>query len=541
MSLPVTFVYKKAIFTKQNTLLKYTEENLGENNMSFSSLSIADNRAINNLSKYVIGAEINRQEEPSGIGAGVALMGGISGGIWLYKNRKDIKGGFKTLASNAAKQKAIVNSVKKYPPKAIFSGVRNKWAGATEYVSKGKLETLSAQFAKKPEYASLKKYIDGALKSGKDYAQTLKDVEKLQAVQKLGAYNAKVATQMANGSKFRALKNTLGITKLSKATKELAVKSGKFRGLLKGIKGNLGFAAISFGIGVISDVIPAFQLGADKGFKQLGKTTVKTGAEVAGWALGSAAGAKAGAAIGTLVGGPVGTVVGGLIGLAGGFIGSYIASKAADTVVGPSEVELAQQENSDTIAQTAKADINTLDAVAQQSYAQLMEHAQAGQLSEDDKIAKQSLEHLLGREIDLETESQAYAQSMQQQNQNAEASQLAQTPQQVESSESQQLAQATPQPEQTAQQPTQTQQESSNNTASAAITPTVNMPTTNIPTFNPYSMGLGTTMPNAYSNDMLYQNLFGMTPNPYLMGYNTPMFNSYQTTPDSGQYFKYTG
>ena len=187
--------------------------------MSFSSLSINDSRAINNLSKYVIGAEINRQEEPSGIAGGVALMGGISGGTWLFKNRKNLKGGFQQLAKNAAEQKAIVNSVKKYPPKAIFSNVRNKWAGATEYVSKGELEALSAKFAQKPEYAKLKSYIDGALKSGKNYAQALKDVEKLQAIEKLGAYNAKVATQMANGSKLRALKNATGITKLSKASK----------------------------------------------------------------------------------------------------------------------------------------------------------------------------------------------------------------------------------------------------------------------------------------------------------------------------------
>lgn len=491
--------------------------------MSFSSLSINDSRAINNLSKYVIGAEINRQEAPSGIAGGVALMGGISGGTWLFKNRKNLKGGFQQLAKNAAEQKAIVNSVKKYPPKAIFSNVRNKWAGATEYVSKGELEALSAKFAKKPEYAKLKNYIDGALKSGKNYAQALKDVEKLQAIEKLGAYNAKVATQMANGSKLRALKNATGITKLSTATKELAVKSGKFRGLMKGVKGNLGFAAISLGIGIISDVIPAFQLGADKGFKQLGKTTVKTGAEVAGWAAGSALGAKAGAAIGTCIGGPVGTVVGGLIGLIGGFAGSYFASKAADKIIGPSEVELAQQENADAIAQNAKADFNTLDEVAQQAYLQLLEHAQTGQLSDDDITAKKSLEQLLGREIDLEAELQAYAQNQPQQ-------------QQPQETASQQPAQ-TAQQQQTAQADNTSAQEVSGNTSTTAAT--------SAQTYNPYSMPFGNfqfgnMMPGAYSNDMFYQNLFGFMPNPYQMNFNMPIFNPYQI-PDSGKYFRYTG
>lgn len=481
--------------------------------MSFSSLSINDSRAINNLSKYVIGAEINRQEEPSGIVGGVGLMGGISGGTWLFKNRKNIKGGFQQLAGNAAEQKRIVNSVKKYPPNAIFSNARNKWAGATEYLSKGELEALSAKLAKKPEYAKLKNHIDAALKSGKNYAQTLKDVEKLKAIEKLNVYNAKVATQMANGSKLRALKNATGITKLSTATKELAVKSGKFRGLIKGIKGNAGFAAISLGIGVVCDVVPAFQLGTDKGFKQLGKTAAKTGAEVAGWWAGSALGAKAGAAIGTAIGGPVGTVVGGLIGLIGGFAGSYFASKAADKIIGPNEVELAQQKGADEIAKNAKTDFNTLDEVAQQAYIQLLEHAQTGQLTEDDITAKQSLEQLLGKEIDLNAELQAF-------NQTPQENPPVQTNSQIEAQQ-----QTVAKTEITAPNNSSEQNENISN---------------NYQNKNPYSMPFGNVMTNPYSNDMFYQNLFGFTQNPYLMNFNMPMGNAYQT-PDSGLYFKYTG
>jgi len=482
--------------------------------MSFNSLSVNQNRAINNLSKYVIGAEINRQEEPSGIASGVALMGGISGGAWLFANRKNIKGGFQQLAANAKEQKNIVNSVKKYPQSARFSNVRNKWAGAVEYTSKGELEALSKKLAKKPEYSSLKKYIDSALKSGSGYTQALKDVEKMQAIAKLNNYNAKVATQMANGSKLRALKNATGITKASKTMKELAVNSGKFRSLAKGIKGNAAFAAISFGLGVFTDVIPAFQLGKDKGFKQLGKTAAKTGAEVAGWAAGSALGAKAGAAIGTCIGGPVGTVVGGAIGLIGGFVGSFLFSKAADKVIGPSEVELAEQKAAKDVAQSARADMGTLDELAMESYRQLLEHAKAGQLTENDMIAKKSLEELIGQEIDLEAELRA-AEQAEQQAQGAQT-QTAQTQsQQPQISQTATVAQSQAQANPAVETQNQTQ---------------LYTPSTSSFNWQNYVPGLNPSFNmSPYANDMYFQQMFGgNTQNPYIM-------------PQQGNYFKYNG
>lgn len=70
---------------------------------------------------------------------------------------------------------------------------------------------------------------------------------------------------------------------------------------------------------------------------------MKTTAEVGGWAAGTALGAKAGAAVGTCIGGPIGTAVGTVLGAACGFLGSWLASKAADKVIGPNEVEIAQQ------------------------------------------------------------------------------------------------------------------------------------------------------------------------------------------------------
>lgn len=366
--------------------------------MSFNSLSVNKNRSVNNLSRYVIGAEINKQEEDSGIVTGTALMGGISGSVWAYGNRKDLKGGFQKLGENAKVQKNIVKNGK------------NVLAGATEYTSKTQLENLANKLNgkkyNKPEYKQLKDAINQALAKGKDFGNSLKNVEKLEALQNLQNYNSKVANQMAKGSIIRKAKNATGITKLSKATKELAVKSGKFRGLLKGLKGNAGFAVISLGFGLLTDVIPAFQLGKKEGFKQLGKTTVKTGAEVAGWAAGSAVGAKAGAVVGSFFG-PIGTVVGGAIGLVGGFVGSYVASKIADKVVGPSEVEIAENNTAKEIAHQAKTDDASLEELTLATYEQLLANAQNGTYSENDEIAKKSLENLLGCKINIEEELEA--------------------------------------------------------------------------------------------------------------------------------------
>lgn len=484
--------------------------------MSFNSLSVNQNRAVNNLSKYIIGAEINQQGESSGIVSGAALMGGISGTGWLWKNRKNIKGGIQQLNADANTQKNIVNSAKKYPSNARFSSLRNKWAGANEYVNKANLENLSQKLAKKPEYASIKNYIDNGLKSGKNYTELLKDVEKMQAVQKLNLYEAKVAKQVASGSKLRAVKNATGITKLSKATKQLAAKSGKFRGLLKGVKGNAGFALVSFGIGVLTDVIPAFSLGTDKGFKQLGKTAAKTGAEVAGWAAGMALGAKAGAVIGTCIGGPIGTVVGGAIGLIGGFVGSFLASKLADKVVGPSEVEIAEKEAAEEISQSARTDIENLDELAQKSYEQLIENAKTGQLTENDLIAKKSLEELIGAEIDLDAEVQARLQE--------EAAQKHER-----SADNTPSYEVPYRPEETVKNETPAY------TAPSPWTSPYSAPQFTFPTFgmtntlSPFAMNNTNNNPygNPFSNDMYFQKMFGYNTNPYQMYNQGQTFQNY--------------
>lgn len=333
--------------------------------MSFVSFDQA--QTMNNLARYATGTAINRQEEPSGIVSGALFMGGVSGANWAWKNRKSFKAGWQNLAKEAAERDKLIRSTNVVPKGKAFSKVRNIWAGASKYVAPKEAAAESAKAA-----AS--------------------------------------ATSQASKGFFGKTKNALGITKVSKFLTSTAAKHPKFAPLIKGIKGNAGFAIFSLGVGVVLDVIPAFQIGATEGFKQLGKTAMKTTAEVGGWAAGTALGAKAGAAVGTCIGGPIGTAVGTVLGAACGFLGSWLASKAADKVIGPNEVEIAQQKNSENLAQAAKDDANVQNEVVGQALQNLVaNYTENGELSDDDKIAKKSLEKVIGEEINLDELAQEYA------------------------------------------------------------------------------------------------------------------------------------
>lgn len=343
--------------------------------MSFVSFDQA--QTMNNLARYATGTAINRQEEPSGIVSGTLFMGGVSGATWAWKNRKNFKAGWQNLAKEAAARDKLIRSTNVVPKGKAFRKVRNLWAGAGKYVAQQEAAATSAKATAK-----------ATAKAGKGF--------------------------------FRKTKNALGITKVSKFLTSTAAKHPKFAPLIKGIKGNAAFAIFSLGVGVVLDVIPAFQIGTKEGFKQLGKTAGKTAAEVGGWAAGTALGAKAGAAIGTCIGGPIGTAVGTVLGAACGFLGSWLASKAADKVIGPSEAEIAQQKNSENLAQAAKNDAELQNEVVGQALQNLVaNYTENGKLSDDDKIAKKSLEKMVGEEINLDELAKQYVETEQAQQQAA--------------------------------------------------------------------------------------------------------------------------
>lgn len=466
--------------------------------MSFVSFDQA--QTMNNLARYATGTAINRQEEPSGIVSGTLFMGGVSGANWAWKNRKSFKAGWQNLAKEAAERDKLIRSTNVVPKGKAFSKVRNIWAGASKYVAQKEAAAESAKAA-----AS--------------------------------------ATSQASKGFFGKTKNALGITKVSKFLTSTAAKHPKFAPLIKGIKGNAGFAIFSLGVGVVLDVIPAFQIGATEGFKQLGKTAMKTTAEVGGWAAGTALGAKAGAAVGTCIGGPIGTAVGTVLGAACGFLGSWLASKAADKVIGPNEVEIAQQKNSAQLATEANTDTKTQKTVIGQALQNLVaNYTENGELSADDKIAKKSLEKVIGEEINLDELAQEYA--AESKNQSAAPQDTTVAPQDTTAPTQEQQAiqmQAELQAQQQTQQPTfiaQSQQPSTeleNETEEAQgakekdkakkqyTSPMFLTPTTaySSPLNNPFL----TSSNNSYSMANPYGSMSAMS-NPYENIYN----NSYQTS-----------
>lgn len=466
--------------------------------MSFVSFDQA--QTMNNLARYATGTAINRQEEPSGIVSGALFMGGVSGANWAWKNRKSFKAGWQNLAKEAAERDKLIRSTNVVPKGKAFSKVRNIWAGASKYVAQKEAAAESAKAA-----AS--------------------------------------ATSQASKGFFGKTKNALGITKVSKFLTSTAAKHPKFAPLIKGIKGNAGFAIFSLGVGVVLDVIPAFQIGATEGFKQLGKTAMKTTAEVGGWAAGTALGAKAGAAVGTCIGGPIGTAVGTVLGAACGFLGSWLASKAADKVIGPNEVEIAQQKNSENLAQASKDDAELQNEVVGQALQNLVaNYTENGELSDDDKIAKKSLEKVIGEEINLDELAQEYAAASK--NQSAAPQDTTVAPQDTTAPTQEQQAiqmQAQLQAQQQTQQPTftaQSQQPSTEleNEAEEAqgakekdkakkqyTSPMFLTPTTaySSPLNNPFL----TSSNNSYSMANPYGSMSAMS-NPYENIYN----NSYQTS-----------
>ena len=100
--------------------------------------------------------------------------------------------------------------------------------------------------------------------------------------------------------------------------------------------------------------------GIGTGAVETGKTAVKLGASMAGFAVGSAAGgivgAKVGAAVGTAICPGLGSLVGGVIGFAGGIIGSMFAGKVADAVVGKSFTEKQEEKAQKAAAAQAQAE-----------------------------------------------------------------------------------------------------------------------------------------------------------------------------------------
>ncbi len=95
----------------------------------------------------------------------------------------------------------------------------------------------------------------------------------------------------------------------------------------------------------VTEVYPAFkELGAEKGLKQLGKSTIKVAGDTIGFIIGDQTGLAIGSAIGSAICPGIGTAIGALTGVVFGMFGSYAASKLTSKIIGKSEMEIAKEQ-----------------------------------------------------------------------------------------------------------------------------------------------------------------------------------------------------
>lgn len=172
------------------------------------------------------------------------------------------------------------------------------------------------------------------------------------------------------------------------------VKSFRSSGIGQALKksGAGMMMAIDGGIELLTNVVPTFQqLGAGAGFKQLGKSTVKVAAGAGGWLAGDAVGKGIGSAIGTLICPGLGTAIGGFIGgFLGGMIGCSVAGRVTKKIVGPSELEKNQQQQTEQYAQMLENDPQAKLQAAQLAYQQAEEILAQDPTNKDALAAKEA-------------------------------------------------------------------------------------------------------------------------------------------------------
>ncbi len=143
--------------------------------------------------------------------------------------------------------------------------------------------------------------------------------------------------------------------KMIQTTALEVVESGAKTAGKKGILSKLGSVCKSTGAGfmlalsgiteALTEVVPTFkELGAAKGMKQALKSSVKVIGDTFGFIAGEQAGVAIGSAIGTAIFPGIGTAVGAVCGFAGGLLGSFVMGKVTKSITGPTEREIANQE-----------------------------------------------------------------------------------------------------------------------------------------------------------------------------------------------------
>lgn len=343
--------------------------NFSGNGSALEHLSKYD---LENIAKYAVGTTIVEHSEGPFDGMGI-MMGieGITGAFkiknWLAINKQN----------NIDMKKAWANDMAKLRQNFEFRKAnlnRESYKNILEYSKKLNEVTEAEKSLMKLKRAQANEGIFNKIKSlFKAKVPTPAQIE----VAEKAIVNARTTAE--------AVRTGQVVAGTASETLSLGAKA------LKLAKGSWLFSAITGATELFTQVIPAFsQLGAEKGIKQLGKSTIKTAAVVGGWE----AGAAAGAAIGTLAFPGAGTLVGGLVGsvvgVIGGCLGSWLLGKIASPLT-KSELDIAKEEQAEQVAREASQNPESAQKLIAAAEQKLQ---QEGDSSEDAKIAFGSLQKI---------------------------------------------------------------------------------------------------------------------------------------------------
>ena len=356
-----------------------------------------------NLAKYATGVPLTKDAEKltfSEVAGYPTMLCGYEGFQWLKNNKGQYKQAFAQVVQHGKEANAVLKN----------NGVNGvlRVADAKEILSNipqaealGKLSTNSQNLYKAAQEAA------EAVKANPANKEALKKAASSFAKADAAAYaeTAKNATGI-----FAKTKKALGITKVTQATKNLSAKSPTFKKCVDAYNNEAGtfMLVMQGGVETLTNVVPTFkQLGAKRGFKQLGRSTAKTISSVAGWVAGSVVGSKLGSVVGAAVGNnKVGAVVGAVASKVGsyavGTIGQHYAEKGVEKVLGKSELEKAREEEAVRIAEEAQNNPEVFDALVEQAAQRL---AMEGEDTAESKAVNATLKNLVAQKGAAEQKS----------------------------------------------------------------------------------------------------------------------------------------
>ena len=352
-----------------------------------------------NLSKYANRVPITDDADKLTVSQVVSypsMLCAYEGFHWLKNNKGHYKASFKEVAENGKKAHELLKT-------SGVSGVL-RVADAKEILAKvPQAEALGKLSAPVQDLYKKAAEIARAAELNPVNKELIKDASKTIAQAEAKAY-AEI-TKDAKGL-FPSISKKLGITKLTQATKDLETKSSVFKKCKDAYDNEAGTFMLTINgiVEATSNVIPTFkQLGFKRGMKQLGRSAVKTVANVAGWVAGSAVGTRFGQILGAAIGNTkVGAVIGAVAGKVGsyavGTIGEHLTNKGVTKLLGKSEVEKAEEENAIAIAKEAQNNPEVFDALVQKAAERLYEE---GEDNAEGKAINQTLTNLV-----MQTQSQ---------------------------------------------------------------------------------------------------------------------------------------